>query len=128
VALVVSRLLRPALRPAPAGAPTPLVVICPHARRPAILSAALTSPLRRHAPVAPLVATDRDASAARRALDDLLAIYWFPLYAYLRRRGLSAHDAQDTTQGFLASLLERDDFATLTPARGKFRSCFTRSV
>jgi RNA polymerase sigma-70 factor (ECF subfamily) len=75
-----------------------------------------------------LVATDRDASAARRALDDLLAIYWFPLYAYLRRRGLSAHDAQDTTQGFLASLLERDDFATLTPARGKFRSCFTRSV
>jgi RNA polymerase sigma-70 factor (ECF subfamily) len=70
-----------------------------------------------------LAATDRDApSAARRALDDLLRIYWFPLYAYLRRRGLSAHDAQDTTQGFLASLLERDDLATLTPARGKFRS------
>lgn len=70
-----------------------------------------------------LAARDRAApSAARRALDDLLALYWFPLYAYLRRGGLSAHDAQDTTQAFLTSLLERNDLATLSPARGKFRS------
>jgi RNA polymerase sigma-70 factor (ECF subfamily) len=70
-----------------------------------------------------LAATDRSApSAARRALDDLLRLYWFPLYAYLRRRGLSPHDAQDTTQSFLASLLERDALFALSPARGKFRS------
>jgi RNA polymerase sigma-70 factor (ECF subfamily) len=70
-----------------------------------------------------LAATDRTApSAAGRALDDLLRLYWFPLYAYLRRRGLSAHDAQDTTQSFLASLLERESLFDLYPARGKFRS------
>ena len=48
--------------------------------------------------------------------------YWPPLYAYLRRRGHKAEDAQDLTQGFFARLLERHDVRTAEPTRGRFRS------
>jgi len=54
--------------------------------------------------------------------------YWYPLYAYVRRRGASADDARDLTQGFLASLLERRDFARLHPDRGRFRAFLLASL
>ena len=41
------------------------------------------------------------------ALEELCRTYWFPLYAYARRYGLSPHDAQDATQGFFAHLIEK---------------------
>jgi RNA polymerase sigma-70 factor (ECF subfamily) len=59
---------------------------------------------------------------AAEALARLAATYWFPLYAYARRRGLDRDDARDHTQGFFALLLERDDIARATPERGRFRS------
>ena len=46
-----------------------------------------------------------DASSARVALEDLCRDYWFPLYAFARRRGQSPHEAEDTVQGLLADLL-----------------------
>jgi hypothetical protein len=49
-------------------------------------------------------------SQAREALSSLCQTYWYPLYAYLRRRGLDPEDARDLTQGFLTSLIERQDF------------------
>jgi RNA polymerase sigma-70 factor (ECF subfamily) len=52
----------------------------------------------------------------------LCEAYWYPLYAFLRRKGYAASDAQDLTQGFFALLLERNDVATLRQERGKFRS------
>jgi RNA polymerase sigma-70 factor (ECF subfamily) len=63
-----------------------------------------------------------DVPEARKALAELCAVYWYPLYAYLRRRGHSAHQAQDLTQGLFAILLERDFLAGLAPEKGKFRS------
>jgi RNA polymerase sigma-70 factor (ECF subfamily) len=48
--------------------------------------------------------------------------YWYPLYAYVRRRGHSVQDAQDLTQEFFARLLEKNYVAAADPARGKFRS------
>lgn len=65
---------------------------------------------------------DPDPSARERSLTDLCRRYWYPLYAYLRKRGRSSHDAQDLTQGFFAYLLNGDRIAGLDPARGKFRS------
>ena len=59
---------------------------------------------------------------ARHALERLCQTYWYPLYAYVRRRGYSAHDAQDLTQGFFACLLERQSLATADPNKGRFRS------
>lgn len=63
------------------------------------------------------------ARASRADLEELLSIYWSPVYAYLRRRGHDSHDAADLTQGFLwdvvldRALIERAD-----PNRGRFRS------
>ncbi len=59
---------------------------------------------------------------SRRALEELFAAYWFPLYAYLRRRGADAEEAADLVQGMLARILERRDLAGLDPGRGRFRA------
>ena len=52
----------------------------------------------------------------------LCQTYWYPLYAYVRRRGHSPEDAQDLTQEFFAQLLERKSLAKADPNRGRFRS------
>lgn len=56
------------------------------------------------------------------ALGELCELYWYPLYAYARRRGEDRHAAEDLTQGFLTRLLEKGDLAMADPARGRFRS------
>ena len=59
-----------------------------------------------------------------RSLDAMTALcqdYWYPLYAFVRRRGYSPHDAQDLTQAFFSTLLD-SNATTADPARGKFRS------
>jgi DNA-directed RNA polymerase specialized sigma24 family protein len=62
-----------------------------------------------------------DAAGAHAALAALCRDYWYPLYAFVRRRGFAAHDAQDLTQAFFADLLERNP-TLADPAKGKFRS------
>src|SRR4051812_36151162 len=62
------------------------------------------------------------ASSAHDALARLCRTYWFPLYAHVRRRGFSAHDAEDLTQEFFARLLARQSIAQADPARGRFRA------
>ncbi len=56
------------------------------------------------------------------ALEALCATYWPPLYAYARRDGLSPHDAQDAIQDFVNHLLRRNDLASVSPDKGRFRS------
>jgi len=60
--------------------------------------------------------------AARDALEGLCRDYWYPLYAFVRRLGVSRDDAGDLVQGFLADLIERHDLAVADPHRGRFRS------
>jgi RNA polymerase sigma factor (sigma-70 family) len=67
-------------------------------------------------------ATHHDTTRAHDALARLCQTYWYPLYAYVRRRGYAAHDAQDLTQAFFAQLLERQSLASVDPERGRFRS------
>ena len=51
------------------------------------------------------MATGREASPqARRALEELCRTYWYPLYAYVRRRGFESHEAEDLTREFFARL------------------------
>jgi RNA polymerase sigma-70 factor (ECF subfamily) len=59
---------------------------------------------------------------ARAALEGLCRDYWYPLYAFVRRRGLSAEDASDVVQGFLADLLERQVLERVDRDRGRFRA------
>ena len=52
-----------------------------------------------------------DETVARIALDELCAQYHYPLYCYIRHRGLAHHDAQDALQDFFAKLLRLGVFA-----------------
>lgn len=63
-----------------------------------------------------------DTTQARNALAKLCQTYWYPLYAYVRRRGHSVHDAQDLTQAFFARLLERHWVSDAKQERGRFRT------
>lgn len=69
-----------------------------------------------------VAAQDPASPQAREALAVLCGSYWYPLYAFIRRQGYVADEAQDLTQGFFARLLEQHTFAVLDPAKGKFRS------
>jgi RNA polymerase sigma factor (sigma-70 family) len=69
-----------------------------------------------------VAATDRDSDCARTALSHLCSTYWYPLYAYVRRRGYNPPDAQDLTQEFFARLLERNWLARADRERGRFRT------
>lgn len=60
--------------------------------------------------------------AARTALAELCGAYWFPLYAFVRRRGIPSHDAQDFTQGFFLQLIEGGWLNRAQADRGRFRS------
>jgi RNA polymerase sigma factor (sigma-70 family) len=62
------------------------------------------------------------SSEAHRALAALCENYWFPLYAFVRRAGYSADDAQDLTQEFFVRLLTQKFLAVADPRRGRFRS------
>jgi RNA polymerase sigma-70 factor (ECF subfamily) len=70
---------------------------------------------------------ERTAQAAR-ALEELCRTYWFPLYAYIRRRGHGREDAEDLTQTFFARLLERNPFGGLDSGKGKFRAFLLASL
>lgn len=76
----------------------------------------------QHAVVGSTSEANVDAEAAHAALARLCQTYWFPLYAHVRRRGFSAHDAEDLTQDFFARLLTRPLIAQANPARGRFRA------
>jgi RNA polymerase sigma factor (sigma-70 family) len=64
----------------------------------------------------------QDADEAQAALASLCRDYWYPLYAFARRRGLDGHDAEDATQGFFLHLLEAGALMRAKEERGRFRS------
>ncbi len=63
-----------------------------------------------------------DQDQSRAALEQLCRDYWYPLYAYVRRKGHSPEDSADLTQDFFAKLLAHDFAQGLTPQGGRFRS------
>ena len=65
---------------------------------------------------------------ARQALATLCEDYWYPLYAYTRRRGYQPAEAQDLTQGFFLHLLEKGALQAAVPTRGRFRSFLLSSL
>jgi RNA polymerase sigma factor (sigma-70 family) len=69
-----------------------------------------------------LSAGEGDEAASEKALSELCRVYWYPLYAYVRRRGYSAHDAEDLTQAFFLRLLEKRFLEGITAEGGRFRS------
>lgn len=69
-----------------------------------------------------LAAGKSDSTRAQTALAGLCETYWYPLYAYVRRRGYGPEDAQDLTQEFFARLLQQNWLAQADRQRGRFRT------
>jgi len=75
-----------------------------------------------------LLSAQSQAPGSKAALAELCRLYWFPLYAFVRRRGYSPADAQDLTQGFFLHLLDHKALAEVDPRKGKFRSFLLASI
>lgn len=75
-----------------------------------------------------LAAGRRSTPEAEQALAELCGAYWPPIYAYLRRRGYPAPEAEDLTQSFFVRLLEKNYLRDARRERGKFRSFLLASL
>jgi RNA polymerase sigma factor (sigma-70 family) len=75
-----------------------------------------------------LACSGENDSHAREALAKLFQTYWYPLYAYTRRRGYEEQDAEDLVQAFCLHLQEKHALAKADPQRGKFRTFLLSSL
>lgn len=73
-------------------------------------------------------AGDGDQSRCREAMQHLYGRYWFPLYAFARRRGYDSNQAQDLIQAFFLRVLEKDVLGKADRERGRFRNFLLASL
>jgi RNA polymerase sigma-70 factor (ECF subfamily) len=69
-----------------------------------------------------LSAADRTSPRFQHALAELCHAYWYPLYAFVRRGGASAVEAEDLTQEFFLALVDKEFLAATGPEKGRFRT------
>jgi RNA polymerase sigma factor (sigma-70 family) len=69
-----------------------------------------------------LAASQPDSTEAREALAKLCGSYWYPVYAFIRRRGYNPEQAKDLTQELFIRLIERRRLQVADRGRGRFRS------
>ena len=102
-----------------------------HERERARLLPRPTTPYNRAMPSEPfeptqwslvLAAHDFASPHAHDALAALCHAYWYPIYAFIRRRGYSADAAEDLTQDFFARVLEEGFLAQVDREKGRFRA------
>jgi RNA polymerase sigma factor (sigma-70 family) len=68
------------------------------------------------------VVQGKDPKQAAQALEEICSRYWYPVYAFLRRSGRSAEDAEDLTQMLFHQLLEDDSLSQVRQDRGRLRN------
>lgn len=68
------------------------------------------------------------SASTPEGLDQLIRIYWKPLYFYIRKRGYDNETAKDLVQDFLSTLIERNAILKADPTRGRFRSFLLSSL
>lgn len=71
---------------------------------------------------------DQLSPKATEAMETLCRAYWYPLYAYVRRKGLAVADAQDVTQEFFHRLIGKNYLESVDRERGSFRSFLLASM
>ena len=69
-----------------------------------------------------VLAAGHRTAGGRDSFASLCQAYWFPLYAYARRRGHAPEDAQDLTQAFFTRLMEKNWVASADQTKGRFRT------
>jgi RNA polymerase sigma factor (sigma-70 family) len=75
-----------------------------------------------------LAAGKQATPQSAEALEQLCQTYWFPLYAYVRRKGYTKEDAEDLTQAFFARFLEKNYLENLSAERCRFRAFLLASL
>ena len=75
-----------------------------------------------------LAVMDTAPARAFEALEKLCARYWFPIYAFIRRNGHDAHQAEDLTQSFFQFIIERQTLHRAQRDRGRFRNFILASL
>ncbi|MBI5396270.1 MAG: sigma-70 family RNA polymerase sigma factor [Verrucomicrobia bacterium] len=75
-----------------------------------------------------LAAGRQSSPLADVALEELCRVYWYPLYAYVRRHGQSKEDAEDLTQAFFERFLQKNYLEGLSSERGRFRAFLLASL
>ena len=75
-----------------------------------------------------VAAGDPQRQEARAALVSLCEGYWYPLYAYVRRRGYPSDQAQDLTQEFFVRVLDGRYLDRADPEKGRFRAFMLTSL
>ncbi len=75
-----------------------------------------------------VAAADPQRKEARSALVLLCGGYWYPLYAYVRRRGYPPDQAQDLTQEFFLRVLGGQYLDRADPEKGRFRAFILTSL
>jgi RNA polymerase sigma factor (sigma-70 family) len=75
-----------------------------------------------------VAAGDSQRKEAHSALASLCEGYWYPLYAYVRRRGYPADQAQDLTQEFFVRVLDGRYLDRADPEKGRFRAFILTSL
>ncbi|MEI6534987.1 MAG: sigma factor, partial [Verrucomicrobiaceae bacterium] len=67
-------------------------------------------------------AASSSESGADQALASVCQSCWYPIYAFIRRSGQTAQDAEDLTQGFFEKLIEKNILASADPEKGRLRA------
>lgn len=75
-----------------------------------------------------LAAGHQTHARSAEALASLCEMYWYPVYAFIRRQGYRAEDGADLTQAFFARVLEKNYLHDADPARGRFRAFLCASI
>ncbi|HAB18043.1 MAG TPA: RNA polymerase subunit sigma-24 [Verrucomicrobiales bacterium] len=75
-----------------------------------------------------MLAGGPESEQAAQALETLCRAYWYPLFAYLRYRGYTLHQAEDLTQAYFAQVLAKNYLAAADRARGRFRTFLLSSM
>src|SRR5689334_11423692 len=75
-----------------------------------------------------LTAAHTESPGRQSALTALCQSYWYPLYAFTRRQGRNAEEAEDAVQEFFARLLTKNNLASVRPEQGRFRSFLLASL
>ena len=75
-----------------------------------------------------LAAGQQTSARSAEALASLCEMYWYPVYAFIRRQGYRPEDGADLTQEFFARVLEKNYFHDADPARGRFRAFLCASI
>lgn len=75
-----------------------------------------------HTPWTQLMRSRGGDTVAQEALGQIVGLYWRPIHICVQKRGFDAHDAEDLTQEFLSSIVQKGQFDRIDPAKGRLRS------